>query len=132
MASRQKEKLEETRLKVLRVLSENPKMSTRELADKLGISNGSAYYCLKALVLKGWIKLGNFASSDNKGRYAYILTPRGLVEKTKLTEKFLKTKIREFNELRKEIERMKSELEVEAKADQKNKSNDQNFYEFNH
>lgn len=110
MASRREEQQENVQYRVLRLLNENPEMSTREIADAVGISNGSAYYCLNALMQKGLIKLGNFRSSPNKGRYAYVLTPRGIREKTVLTAKFLKRKLLEYEDLKREIAILEDEV----------------------
>ena len=95
---------------VLRLLNENPEMSTRQIASRIGISNGSAYYCLTELLKKGLLKLGNFKASQHKGRYAYILTPRGIREKVLLTAKFLERKHKEFEELKREIDMLEDEV----------------------
>ena len=100
------------RVRILRLLNENPEMSTRQIADAVGISNGSAYYCLTAFMKKGMVKLGRFASSSRKGRYAYILTPRGIREKTLLTARFLERKLQEFEDLKREIELLEDEVVV--------------------
>ena len=104
MASNRKQLQEETRFRILRLLHEDPEMSTREIADAVGISNGGAFYCINALVEKGLVKLGNFSASNQKNRYAYILTPRGVVEKSTLTARFLRRKMEEYEVLREEIE----------------------------
>ena len=114
MASRREEQREEVRFRVLRLLNENPQLSTRQIAYKVGVSNGAAYYCLTALMEKGFVKLGNFASSLRKRRYAYILTPRGIREKTILTAKFLDRKIKEFEVLKKEIAELEDEVGIEG------------------
>lgn len=114
MASNRRQLQEETRFRVLRLLHDNPELSTREIADAVGISNGSAYYCISALAEKGLVKLGNFAASDHKGRYAYILTPHGVAEKAALTGRFLKRKMAEYEALKAEIEALKAEVGLEA------------------
>jgi EPS-associated MarR family transcriptional regulator len=101
---------EDTHFHVLRLLKENPHLSQRELAEVLGVSVGKANYCLKALLDKGLIKVQNFRNSDNKLRYAYLLTPEGLLEKAALTARFLQRKISEYNRLRAEIEALKREV----------------------
>ncbi|WP_127116209.1 MarR family EPS-associated transcriptional regulator [Shimia sediminis] len=111
MVSRRAEQQEDTRFQILRLLEENPEMSTRQLADAVGISNGTAYYMLKALVQKGMVKLSNFTASQHKGRYAYVLTPRGMREKMWLTARFLRRKRVEFEALSDEIVRLEAELE---------------------
>ena len=103
---------EEIRFRVLRILDENPEMSTRDIAREVGISNGSAYYCVSALVNKGLVKMGNFSKSSNKGRYAYVLTPKGLAEKAALTSRFLARKIEEYDLLKVEIENLSAELDA--------------------
>ena len=97
---------------MLRLLEDNPEMSTRDLANEMGISNGSAYYCLNALVEKGWVKLGNFKRSEHKGRYAYVLTPSGIAERAGLTKRFLARKINEYEALKAEIEELSDEVSI--------------------
>ena len=84
----------------MRLISQNPEMSTRQVADEVGISNGSAYYVLTALVEKGFVKLGNFKKNPRKGQYAYLLTPKGIREKSLLTHSFIELKREEFEVLR--------------------------------
>ena len=109
MASRREEQQEDVRLRVMRLIAGNPEMSTRQVADEVGISNGSAYYVLTALVEKGFVKLGNFKNISRKGQYAYLLTPKGLREKSLLTHRFIKRKRQEFVGLREEIELLERE-----------------------
>ncbi len=101
---------EENHLKVMRLLVENPRLSQRELAEALGVSLGKTNYCLKALMDKGLIKVQNFRSNQNKLAYAYLLTPLGIAEKTKLTAHFLRRKIAEYEGLNREIELLKREV----------------------
>lgn len=96
---------------LLKTLEENPGLSQRDLAKKLGISLGKVNFCLNALVEKGSLKINNFRKSDNKLAYAYLLTPRGVEEKARITVQFLKYKVQEYERLRAEIE----ELQREAK-----------------
>lgn len=112
MASTRSERQEEIRFRMLRLLEENPEMSTRDLADEMGISNGAAYYCLNALVEKGWVKLGNFKRSEHKGRYAYVLTPSGIAERAGLTKRFLARKMNEYEALKAEIEELSDEVSI--------------------
>ena len=91
---------------VLRKIKSNPNSSQRELANELGFSLGKLNYCLKALKDKGLIKIGNFRRNPNKLGYAYILTPKGISIKTKLTLNFMKKKMQEYDELKKEIEEL--------------------------
>jgi len=98
------------RLEMLKLLQANPGLSQRQLAANMGVSLGKANYCLRALVEKGLVKLGNFGKNPNKRQYAYILTPAGLEEKTRITLSFLKRKETEFEAIRKEIESLRSDL----------------------
>ena len=91
-------------------------MSTRQVADEVGISNGSAYYVLTALVEKGFVKLGNFKKSPRKGQYAYLLTPKGVREKSLLTHSFIERKRQEFASLKAEIKALEEEAGVAVEA----------------
>ena len=102
----------ESHLRVLRLLQENPQLSQRELADRLGISLGKANYCLKALLAKGQIKVRNFTNSRNKLSYAYHLTPPGVAAKMALTAEYLKIKMTEYETLKREIEQLRKENSV--------------------
>ena len=99
-----KNSLSQDLFNILRKISRN-KQSQRKLASELGFSLGKLNYCLRQLRLKGLVKLNNFSQNPNKLNYAYVLTPRGISEKTKLTLAFMKRKIEEYEELRKEIEK---------------------------
>lgn len=109
MTSRQARIQEDTYFRVMRILQENPDLTQRELADKLGVSVGGLNYCLKALIEKGLVKMQNFAHSKNKFGYVYVLTPRGMAEKAALTSRFLKRKMEEYEALKAEIEALKNE-----------------------
>ena len=109
MASRRSENQSEIQLKVMRLISEIPEVSSRRIADVVGISNGSAYYVLTALVEKGLVKLENFKKNPRKDRYAYLLTPKGIREKSILTHKFIERKRRDYRELKNEIEALEKE-----------------------
>ena len=100
-------KLNQDELNVLRKLQVNPKDSQRKLATKLGFSLGKLNYCLKALRDKGLIKIRNFEKNPNKIKYLYVLTPKGITLKTKLTINFMKMKMREYDELKKELKKTK-------------------------
>jgi EPS-associated MarR family transcriptional regulator len=104
---------EEIQLKVLRRLQQTPEVSQRVLAKELGISLGSINFCFQALVEKGWVKMQNFSQSPNKLRYAYLLTPTGVAQKSKLTAEFMKRKVAEYEALQLEIEILKSEISIE-------------------
>jgi EPS-associated MarR family transcriptional regulator len=106
--------LENHHLNLLRLLEQNPAMTQRELAQALGVSLGKTNYCLKALIEKGWLKVGNFNANPNKWGYAYLLTPKGVIEKAKLTRRFLIRKQEEYEALRKEIEGLQAEASRHA------------------
>ena len=90
-------------LNVMRKIGENPNLNQRDLAEELGFSLGKLNYCLKELKIKGFIKMNNFKKSKNKMKYIYILTPGGIAEKTKLSVNFMKRKMQEYDELKREI-----------------------------
>jgi EPS-associated MarR family transcriptional regulator len=92
-------------LNLLRKIKKNPTYSQRELAGELGFSLGKLNYCLKALKGKGLIKISNFKKNPNKINYIYVLTPKGIAEKYKLTLNFMKRKMNEFDELKKELDK---------------------------
>ena len=110
MASRRKEHQEDTKLRVLLIIKQNPALTSRQIAQKVGISNSSAFYLLTSLIDKGFIKLSNFKGSSQKLNYSYLLTPKGVREKSLITTKFLKRKKIEYELLKKEI----TELEKDA------------------
>ena len=94
----------------MRLLSENPEISTREIADEVGVSNGKAYYCVTALIEKGLVKVQNFSKSEKKAAYLYQLTPRGIREKALMTATFLERKRQELEDLKAEITRLERDL----------------------
>jgi EPS-associated MarR family transcriptional regulator len=100
---------ETTHYGLLKTLEENPSLSQRDLAKRLGVSLGKINYCLNALVEKGSLKINNFRNSDNKLAYAYLLTPYGVEDKARLTVNFLQYKMQEYERLRNEIEELKRE-----------------------
>ena len=116
MASRREEKQSEIRLKVMRLISDNPKMSTRQVADQVCISNGSAYYVLTALIEKGFVKLENFKNNPRKRQYVYLLTPKGIREKSILTHSFIERKRQEYKDLKAEIEELEEEAGLATKS----------------
>ena len=95
----------EDHFEVLRKIFKKPESSQREMAEDLGFSLGKLNYCLKALKNKGLIKMKNFQKNPNKLNYFYVLTPKGFSEKSKLTFNFMKKKIDEYEELKKELKR---------------------------
>lgn len=94
--------------RVLHLLQEEPNLTQRELAEKLGISLGGVNYCLKSLIDIGHIKAGNFKNNPDKSVYLYLLTPKGVSEKASLTAGFLKRKMAEYRALKQEIESVQS------------------------
>jgi len=106
---------DDVRYKLMRLLQTNPEMSQRDVARELGISVGKVNYCLRALVQRGWIKATNFTNSRNKAAYMYLLTPRGIEAKAKITIRFLQTKMREYEALKVEIEQIRDESERQAR-----------------
>lgn len=110
MTSKRTKLQEDTHFRVLRLLQENPEMSQRELAVAVGVSVGGIHYVLNALIEKGLVKLGNFTAAEDKRRYAYVLTPKGLSEKAAITRRFLARKIEEYEALKTEIEDLQSEF----------------------
>lgn len=101
---------DEYRYKILKKLQANPQTSQRALALDLGISIGKANYCLQALIEKGLIKANNFKNNHNKKAYMYLLTPRGVAEKLHSTQRFLQTKMNEYETLQHEIEILRKEI----------------------
>ncbi|MEM9474853.1 MAG: MarR family EPS-associated transcriptional regulator [Pseudomonadota bacterium] len=101
---------EDARFRLLRLIAANPDISQRELSRRLGVSLGRVNYCLNALIEKGLVKMECFRVSDRKLSYAYVLTPGGLGEKTRLTRGFLARKVVEYEALKAEIESIQSEL----------------------
>jgi len=98
------------RFRLLRLLTAEPNLSQRELAQRLGMSLGKTNYSLRAVIERGWVKMQNFRNSDNKLAYAYVLTPRGLHAKGTATAEFLRRKQREFASLEREIEELRAEI----------------------
>jgi EPS-associated MarR family transcriptional regulator len=96
----------------MRILQENPDLTQRELADKLGLSVGGLNYCLNGLIDKGLVKMQNFSNSKNKFKYVYLLTPMGIAKKVALTTRFLSCKMEEYEALKLEIEALKSEVDA--------------------
>ena len=90
-------------LNLLIKIKKEPTFSQRKLANELNFSLGKLNYCINALQLKGLIKIKNFKNNKNKIKYIYILTPKGLAKKVKLTVNFMKRKIKEYEELKKEL-----------------------------
>ena len=101
---------EEAHYRLLRLLEQEPKLSQREIAERLGVSLGKVNYCLRALTERGWVKVGNFYRSENKRAYLYKLTPSGLAEKATLALRFLHMKEAEHRALMQEIKSLREEV----------------------
>ena len=101
---------QELEYRALKILEQRPDMTQRELAEALGVSLGKTHYLVKSLIDVGWVKLDNFQRSDNKWGYAYLLTPKGIVEKAAITARFLVRKKQEFNNLQLEIQQLQEEV----------------------
>jgi EPS-associated MarR family transcriptional regulator len=117
MSQSDKDLREDLRFRVLRLLEKQPQITYREIAKELDVSLGGVHYCLKALVDKGMVKIGNFRASDNKLRYAYILTPKGMSERSALASRFLKRKMLEYEALKSEIDLIMGELDYDPLSD---------------
>ena len=118
----QRDKLrEDVQFRILRLLQDNPEMSQRDLAKAVGVSTGGIHYVLNALLDKGLLKLGNFTAAEDKRRYAYVLTRRGVAAKADLTKRFLVRKMEEYELLKAEIDEVRDGLSdaemAELKAD---------------
>lgn len=107
---------DEVRYKLLKLLEGNPELSQRGVARELGISLGKVNFCLRALVQRGLVKAANFRNSENKIAYMYLLTPRGIEEKARVTARFLQQKTREYEALKAEIEQIRKEAGVAGRA----------------
>ena len=115
MASRRRERQEDAKLRVLQIINRIPEMTTREIAQKVGISNGSAFYLLTSLIENGLVKLSNFNKSSKKSVYSYILTPKGIREKSLLTQNFIIRKKKEYKLLKKEINELERDMGMDIK-----------------
>ena len=101
---------QELEYRALKILEQQPDLTQRQLAAELGVSLGKTHYLVKSLIDVGWVKLDNFQRSDNKWGYAYLLTPKGIVEKAAITARFLVRKKQEFNNLQLEIQQLQEEV----------------------
>jgi len=108
---------QEIRYRLLKILSQDPNFTQRQMAQKMGISLGKINYCLSEFVQKGLIKITRLRDSQNKVRYLYILTPCGLEEKAKVTLQFFKRKIAEYEETKKQIKTLNQEMEEHGQAE---------------
>jgi EPS-associated MarR family transcriptional regulator len=108
--------LNEIHLQVLRAVESHPGLTQRELANELGVSLGKAHYCMKALIEKGFVKMGNFSHNQKKLDYAYLLTPSGIKSKAVLTAHFLERKAAEYAALKRELDSLGAALEIKELA----------------
>jgi len=95
--------------RLFKILSENPEISQRKLASALGLSLGKTNYCLKAFITRGLVKVNNFRRSDNKMAYSYLLTPKGIEEKARVTVRFFRAVEKDYETLKIEIDHLKQE-----------------------
>ncbi|WP_246156742.1 MarR family EPS-associated transcriptional regulator [Aquicoccus porphyridii] len=122
----QRDKLrEDVQFRILRLLKDNPDLTQRQLAKAVGVSNGGIHYVLNALLEKGMVKLGNFTAAEDKRRYAYVLTQRGISAKADLTKRFLVRKMAEYEVIKAEIEEVGSDLSEAELAELKAKGVEQ-------
>ncbi len=105
---------QEIRYRLLKVLGQDPNLGQRDMAKRMGISLGKVNYCVSELASKGWIKITRFKSAKKKIPYTYMLTPKGLEEKGRLTLRFLKRKLSEYEEIKKQIRELHYEVEQES------------------
>jgi EPS-associated MarR family transcriptional regulator len=103
--------MEEAHFKLLKLIESRPHLTQRQFARELGMSLGKINYCLRALIEKGWVKARNFRNSGDKLAYAYLLTPRGIEQKSAITVKFLRRKISEYETLEKEIAQLRRDVD---------------------
>lgn len=103
---------DEIAYKLLKLIEAEPHLNQREIAQKMGVSLGKVNYCLKALVDKGFVKLQNFYNNNKKSAYIYFLTPRGIEEKAQVTFRFLQRKIKEYEDIKVDIENLKNEASL--------------------
>ena len=99
--------------RALKILEQQPDLTQRQLSEALGVSLGKTNYLVKSLIDVGWVKLDNFQRSNSKWGYAYLLTPKGMVEKAAITARFLIRKQREYNELQEEIAQLQEEVKLQ-------------------
>ena len=103
--------------RALKILEQQPDLTQRQLSEALGVSLGKTNYLVKSLIDVGWVKLDNFQRSNSKWGYAYLLTPKGIVEKTAITARFLIRKQREYNELQEEIAQLQEEVKLQKEQE---------------
>ena len=107
---------DDLKYQLLHQLEQDPEASQRAIAKHLGISLGKTNYCLRAVIDKGWVKARNFRNSQKKTAYMYMLTPKGVSAKARITKRFLNRKIAEYQQLEQEIRNLRNEVEGKAKT----------------
>ncbi len=117
MSRKQTQARQDAQFRILKRIHENPDVTQRQLAEEVGISVGGLHYLLRALIDKGLVKLANFTVAEDKRRYAYVLTPKGISEKTRITRQFLRRKMDEYAALKAEIDALRHDLELGSTAD---------------
>ena len=110
---------QELEYRALKILEQQPDLTQRQLAEKLGVSLGKTHYLVKSLIDVGWVKLDNFQRSDNKWGYAYLLTPMGIAEKAAITARFLLRKQREYAQIQQEIAQLQEEMQQQQDLNNK-------------
>jgi len=115
---------QEIRYRLLKILAEEPQLGQREMAKRMGISLGKVNFCVSELATKGWIKITRFRSARNRIPYTYMLTPKGLEEKGNLTVRFLKRKLAEYEEIKKQVEELHNEVQQEGIGNAEGEIND--------
>jgi len=115
---------QEIRYRLLKILAEEPQLGQREMAKKMGISLGKVNFCVSELAAKGWIKITRLKSARKKIPYIYMLTPKGLEEKGQLTVRFLRRKLAEYEEIKKQILELHNEVQQESLDNPKGELND--------
>ena len=108
---------QELEYRALKILEQQPDLTQRQLSEALGVSLGKTNYLVKSLIDVGWVKLDNFQRSNSKWGYAYLLTPKGMVEKAAITARFLIRKQREYSELQEEITQLREEVKLQKEQD---------------
>ena len=111
---------DEYRYRILKLLEADPHASQRKIADELGISLGRVNYCLQALIQKGLVKVNNFRKHTNKQGYLYLLTPRGIEEKARVTARFLRRKLDEYETLKLELQELEREAQLSRQKTARN------------
>ena len=109
---------QELEYRALKILEQRPDLTQRQLANELNVSLGKTHYLVKSFIDVGWVKLENFQHADNKWRYAYLLTPKGIIEKVAITARFLDRKKHEYNKLQTEIQELQEEVDQHQNQNQ--------------